>query len=326
MLTTSFATNGPSTNPSIRVNETLIYVNGSSDVTARYEVVNQSDSQALRVRVSEAGDLFVAGNDQGVGFFDPGPPRQVGGINQAAGSSGRLVEVTPWSHYQEGRYSDVFSVVSSSDEHGAQASTTRSIPRSSTTALECSGTFRTCARPVARPSEVTWRFRHFTPLTLDLAGRDAGAGTGRDGDRHRTRNADGNPDPGRTVRYAIAGANPGAGAVTTGADGNGGDHVDRSQPRAPTPSPRSSTSTATAYATPTSPSRPRPSRGPPPPPPVPGKSVVVKVVSGDGVRSSTHPARRRAPQRRRRRVRAVHRRRQHPGRARSWTRARAASR
>ena len=33
------------------------------------------------------------------------------------------------------------------------------------------------------------------------------------------RNSDGNPDPGRAVRYAIAGANPGAGAVTTGADG-----------------------------------------------------------------------------------------------------------
>jgi hypothetical protein len=68
------------------------------------------------VRVYAVGDLFVAGNDQGVGFFDPGPPRQVGGINQSAGSSGRLVEVTPWSHYQEGRYSDVFSVVSSTDE------------------------------------------------------------------------------------------------------------------------------------------------------------------------------------------------------------------
>ena len=34
------------------------------------------------------------------------------------------------------------------------------------------------------------------------------------------RNGDGNPDPGRSVRYAIAGANPSAGTVTTGADGN----------------------------------------------------------------------------------------------------------
>ena len=33
------------------------------------------------------------------------------------------------------------------------------------------------------------------------------------------RNGDGNPDPGRAVRYSIAGANPGSGAVTTGADG-----------------------------------------------------------------------------------------------------------
>ena len=33
------------------------------------------------------------------------------------------------------------------------------------------------------------------------------------------RNGDGSPDPGRAVRYAITGANPGAGAVTTAADG-----------------------------------------------------------------------------------------------------------
>ena len=33
------------------------------------------------------------------------------------------------------------------------------------------------------------------------------------------RNGDGRPRPGAPVRYAITGANPGSGAVTTGADG-----------------------------------------------------------------------------------------------------------
>ena len=258
VLTTSFATNGPSTNPSIRVNETLIYVNGSSDVTARYEVVNQSDSQALRVRVSAVGDLFVAGNDQGVGFFDPGPPRQVGGINQAAGSSGRLVEVTPWSHYQEGRYSDVFSVVSSSDET-AQGFNDTIDPALLDNGAGVQWDIPNLPLPGSQTIEVTWRFRHFTPLTLALLAATKAQGQVATA-TVTARNGDGNPDVGRSVRYAVAGANPGAGAVTTGADGNAvitwaGANLGL------TPSPRSSTSTATAYAMPTSPSRPPPSRG-----------------------------------------------------------------
>ena len=93
------------------------------------------------------------------------------------------------------------------------------------------------------------------------------------------RNSDGNAAPGRSVRYAITGANPGTGALTTGADGtatitwaganlgtdtlaafidtNGNGARDADEP------------TQTAEVTWT-----------PPPPPVPGKSVVVKVVSG----------------------------------------------
>jgi hypothetical protein len=98
------------------------------------------------------------------------------------------------------------------------------------------------------------------------------------------RNADGSPDAGRAVRYSIAGANPSSGAVTTAAngtaaitwtgtrqgtdiltafvdrDGNGSRDVN-TEPQ----------QTAVVTWTPAL----------PPPPPVPGKSVVVKVVSGE---------------------------------------------
>jgi hypothetical protein len=65
--------------------------------------------------------------------------------------------------------------------------------------------------------QTVWRFSHFSALDLTAApvqviGKTATVTV-------TARNADGGPDPGRTVRYAIAGANPGAGAVTTGADG-----------------------------------------------------------------------------------------------------------
>jgi hypothetical protein len=277
VLATSYATNGPSTNPSIRVNETLTYVNGSTDVTARYEVVNQSDSQALRVRVYAVGDLFVAGSDQGVGFFDPGPPRQVGGINQSAGSSGRLVEVTPWSHYQEGRYGDVFNVVSSTDET-AQGFNDTIDPTLLDNGAGVQWDIPNLPLPGSQTIQVTWRFRHFAPLTLALVA--AAKAQGQIATATVTaRNSDGNPDPGRSVRYAIAGANPGSGAVTTGADGNatiswtgvnqgtdvlsafvdldGNGFRDSNEPE------QSATVTFG-----------------PPPPPVPGKSVVAKVVSG----------------------------------------------
>jgi hypothetical protein len=277
VLTTSYATNGPSTNPSIRVNETLTYVNGSTDVTARYEVVNQSDSQDLRVRVSAVGDLFVAGNDQGVGFFDPGPPRQVGGINQSAGSSGRLVEVTPWSHYQEGPYGDVFNVVSSTDET-AQGFNDTTDPTLVDDGAGVQWDIPNLPLPGTQTFQVVWRFKHFTPLQLSLVGATHAQGQTATV-TVATQNGDGNPDAGRTIRYTVNGANPGFGAVTTGADGkaaitwagfNQGTDVlsafsdlnNNGQPDAGEP-----TQTATVTFG-------------PPPPPVPGKSVVVRVVSG----------------------------------------------
>ena len=71
-------------------------------------------------RLYEAADLYVAGDDAGVGFLDPGPPLQVGGVNAAAGSSARLVQGTPaWSHYQESFYDSVYSVIDGSTNTSA---------------------------------------------------------------------------------------------------------------------------------------------------------------------------------------------------------------
>ena len=58
------------------------------------------------------------------------------------------------------------------------------------------------------------------------------------------RNNDGGPDAGLSVRYTITGANPGSGAVTTGADGTARSPGSARRP-APTRSPPSSTATAT---------------------------------------------------------------------------------
>jgi hypothetical protein len=280
-LTTSYRTGSIGSNPNIRVDQTLSYVNGSTDVTARYVVVNNSDTSTLRVRVYQAADLYVAGNDTGVGFLDPGPPRQVGGINQAQGSSGRLVEVTPWSAFQEANYNDVFDVVRNTDQNAPGFNNTTD-PALLDNGGGVQWDIASLANNTSQTFQVVWRFRRFSPLTLALA--SATQVTGQQATVTVTaRNSDGNPDPGRAIRYAIVGANPGAGAVTTAADGSaairwtgantGVDNLtaftdlnnngvrDGDEPQ------QAATVTWTAP--------------PPPPPPVPGKSVVVRVVSGE---------------------------------------------
>jgi hypothetical protein len=267
----------------LHIQEVLTYVNGTTDVGVRFTL--EAFDNAVTGRLFEAADLYVAGDDQGVGVLDPGPPLQVGGVNAAAGSSARLVQGTPaWDHYQESFYDSVYSVIA--------GSTNTSAPNLSDTVNPALGDndvgvqWNFANLPSGTPGQVysaTWRFKRFS--ALDLAATPAQV-TGKTATVTVTaRNSDGGPDPGRIVRYAITGANPSAGAVTTGADGvaaitwtgtnvgtdtltaftdlNGNGVRDANEPE------RTATVTWTQAPPP-----------PPPPPPVPGKSVVVRVVSG----------------------------------------------
>ena len=280
MLTTSYRTGSPGSNPNIRVDQTLTYVNGSTDVTARYVVTDNSDTSNLRVRVYQAADLYVAGNDTGVGFLDPGPPRQLGGINQAQGSSGRLVEVTPWSAFQEANYNDVFDVVRNSDQNAAGFNNTVD-PTLLDNGAGVQWDVANLVNNTSQTFQVVWRFRRFNPLTLALA--SATQVTGQQATVTVTaRNSDGNPDPGRAIRYAIAGANPSASSVTTSADGSAAIRWTGANPGVDNLTAFSDLNNngvrdgdepqQAASVTWTAP--------PPPGPPVPGKSVVVRVVSG----------------------------------------------
>jgi hypothetical protein len=279
-LTTTYLTGGAGMDGTVRVEETLTYVNGSTDVTAQYRVVNNGDSpnSQLRVRVYDAADLYVAGNDAGVGFFDPGSPRQVGGINQAAGNSGRLVEITPWAHYQEGQYGTVFGVVGNTDL-AAQGFNDTIDPTLLDNGAGVQWDIPSLPLNDSRTFQVVWRFRHFTPLALTLAA--ATRATGQTATATvAARNSDGNPEPGRSVLYVISGPNFGAGAVTTGADGTAAITWTGTN---------TGVDTLTAFVDANSnglrdgdePEQAVSVTWTPPPPPVPGKSVVVRVVSGE---------------------------------------------
>jgi hypothetical protein len=265
--------------PDVLVTETVTYFNGSTDVNVAYKLdsFQTNDGVPFRARLYEAANLLVAGNDAGLGVFEPGPPRQVGGINQDPGGTVRLIEGTSWDRYQESLSNQIFSVVANTDQTAAGFNNTVN-PALAENGVGVQRDFPSIDDGVPGSFSVTWRFKRFTPLQLTLLA--ATRATGQTATvTVAARNGDGNPDPGRSVRYAIAGANPSAGAVTTGADGtaliswagtkvgtdtltaftdlNGNGVQDADEPR------------QTAVVTWT-----------PPLPPVPGKSVVVKVVSG----------------------------------------------
>jgi hypothetical protein len=131
----------------------------------------------------------------------------------------------------------------------------------------------------SRTFQVVWRFRHFTPLALTLAA--ATRATGQTATATvAARNSDGNPEPGRSVLYVISGPNFGAGAVTTGADGTAAITWTGTN---------TGVDTLTAFVDANSnglrdgdePEQAVSVTWTPPPPPVPGKSVVVRVVSGE---------------------------------------------
>jgi hypothetical protein len=266
---------------SLHLQQVLTYVNGSTDVGVKFTL--QAFDNSVTGRLFEAADLYVAGNDEGVGSLDPGPPLQVGGINAAAGSSARLVQGTPpWTHYQESFYSSVYSVITGSTSTAAPSLSDTINSALGDNDLGVQWDFaNVSSNPPGQVYTTTWRFKHFTALQLGLT-----ASTRTTGQTATVtvaaRNADGNPDPGRAVRYAIDGANPGAGTVTTGADGTAaiswtGTHAGTDTLMAFTDlngngvrdgdEPQQATTVIWNQA-------------PPPAPPVPGKSVVVKVVSG----------------------------------------------
>jgi hypothetical protein len=261
------------------VDQTLVYVNGSSDVTATYVVANSlAAGGQLLTRLFESGDLVVAGNQSGNGFFSPGPPQQVGGLNPLGIGAGSLVEVTPWLAYQEAAFSTISNAVH------ATAATATGLNNTVVAGVVDNGVAAqvadvTLGAGQTRTFSVIWRFTRTSPLELVAAAPTQALGQTATV-KVTARNADGSPDAARAVRYSIAGANPSTGSVTTGADGTAAISWAGT---------KIGTDTLTAFVdrdgnglrdVNTEPQQTATVVWTPAPPPVPGKSVVAKVVSG----------------------------------------------
>jgi hypothetical protein len=191
------------------------------------------------------------------------------------------VEISPWSHFQEGNASTTDNVLSTANPAAAGFNDTV-LPTATNNGAGVGAQWNVGTLASQATVAVAWHFSRTSaldvvaPVTVQTAGQTATVPV-------TARNNDGGPEAGRGIVYAIAGANPSSGAVTTAADGTaviswlgakaGTDtltaFVDRdgngiwdvnTEPR--------QIATVTWSA------------APPPAPPVPGKSVVVKVVSG----------------------------------------------
>ncbi len=91
----------------LQVAEDVSYTDGTETVRLRYAITNVG-SAPVSFAAGELADLYGAGDDQGRGILQAGPPRFVGGLSENGALTG-LVETTPWAHYQSGYYSSVFN-------------------------------------------------------------------------------------------------------------------------------------------------------------------------------------------------------------------------
>jgi hypothetical protein len=86
--------------------QTVTYRNGSNRYTVRYDVQNEIDG-SLVFRSSVAGDTTPNGELDGTGRLEAAPGGRTLLDVSPAGPAVGIVEVTTWSHYQEGLWSSI---------------------------------------------------------------------------------------------------------------------------------------------------------------------------------------------------------------------------
>jgi hypothetical protein len=221
ILHTTFQAVSQLAGPLATVDETIVYVNGTTQSGIRYTV---SSTMALSsVRMYESGDILPGGGYPATGFVTgAAPTRRVGGqgLYNGVGGSGSILEIDPWSHFQEAAASVIDNAVSNVSLAATGLNDTVNPGVASNGAGVAAqwelGGVNPTAGPVTRST--AWYFSRTS--ALDLAASGASVPTGNTATvTVAARTNDGAPDVGRSVPYTITGANPSSGAVTTAADG-----------------------------------------------------------------------------------------------------------
>jgi hypothetical protein len=211
----------------LTVTQVVSYVPGASQFEVTYTITTPMTGSPQCFRAYEAADLYVAGSDSGTGIPISGvsPNRFFGGINQNSGSSGDsgtsgvIQEVTPFDHYEENQYGQVFADTIPADSSQHLPDTTDPDLVDNGAAIEwdqhdTSG----LAQATSQQLSMIWRFAQFTPLSLDqtMTTLTSGSTYTLTATAHDTNDQ---PLPGATVRYTITGSNTSSGALVTDAAG-----------------------------------------------------------------------------------------------------------
>jgi hypothetical protein len=198
------------------ITQTTTYVNGQRNFRQKWQVKNVSGA-ALRFRASVGADLYLEGSDKGVGFFDAGPPRTVGGLSQTTGRAGGLREVgtSSWDAYQEATYTTIWNafrtlsglnntINASQVDNGVGVQWddffTTGLASTSTATFETLWTFGIAGLTASPPSALLGK-GSFHQVTFTATDENGALSAGK------------------TVRYTITGVNPGSGAKTTAGNG-----------------------------------------------------------------------------------------------------------
>jgi hypothetical protein len=217
-LTTAFrATDASTGGDLVDVSEALEYVNGTGDVTVTYTL--SAPAPLSNVRLYHSASVLPASSYLATGFLQPGPPRRVGAqaLGRDGGGSDSLIEVTPWSAFQEATSSTINNTVGAISPSAPGFNNTVDPTRTSNgPGIGAQWNLGSLASPAT--VAVTWHFSRTSALALAVPSVPATAGSTIQVPV-TARNNDGGPDAGLPVRYTITGANPGGGTANTAANG-----------------------------------------------------------------------------------------------------------
>jgi hypothetical protein len=205
----------------LEVMQRVTVVNGTTRFKVHYDVENVS-GKARNFRVTEAADLYIEGDDFGLGQFLAGPPRAVLGVNNDVGRSGGLEEVPafPFDHYQVGEYDEITYDVPSDPDGAGYDDSVNSTVLDNGAGVQWDTHESTPLAPGATASfEIAWVFAAPAPMTLSPASQTLLTGQSASTSATLTDLA-GTPQPGRTIRWDVQGANPAGGTLTTDAAGH----------------------------------------------------------------------------------------------------------
>jgi hypothetical protein len=227
---TRYAVSPTADTPRVEVTQTTTYVNGAQQFSVRWDVKNTAGA-ALKLKALAAADFFFDGSDKGTGIYTEGPPRFIGGTNADTGNSGGFAEVTGgtspsprWSHYQALAWGVETTDVWPQVEASATTAPTFNDEVVGEPVDNAGGVewdqYLTAPIPDGATRSFELTVKNAVPALLQLTPSNAGSPRGVPINVTATAvNTDGVPYAGRSLRYAITGANAGAGSVTL--DGNG---------------------------------------------------------------------------------------------------------